>query len=120
MMRKQDHLSLVSRNPLSRLHVIGRLPFLAAAMLALCLSPSAASAQFSGPATGIAQPVNPTVTPTTDPAILYPASRDVILEQGDLLTVQLYGMTDYAPVVRVSLDGTVQLPLIGRCIRQSI
>jgi polysaccharide export outer membrane protein len=114
MMRKQDHLSLVSRNPLSRLYVIGRLPFLAAAMLALCLSPSAASAQFSGPAIGISQPVNPTVTPTTDPAILYPASRDVILEQGDLLTVQLYGMTDYAPVVRVSLDGTVQLPLIGR------
>lgn len=113
MMRKQDHLSLVSRSPLSRLSVIGRLSLLAAA-LAVCLYPSAASAQFSGPAVGISQPVNPVVTPTTDPAILYPASRDVILEQGDLLTVQLYGMTDYTPVVRVSLDGTVQLPLIGR------
>lgn len=112
-MRKQDHLSLVCHNPLSRLSVIGKLPFLAAAMLALCLYPATSSAQFSGPAIGISQPVNPTVTPTTDPAILYPASRDIILAQGDLLTVQLYGTSDYAPVVRISLDGTVRLPLIG-------
>ncbi len=112
-MRKQDHLSLVCRNPLSRLSVIGKLPFLAAAMLALCLYPATSSAQFSGPAIGISQPVNPTVTPTTDPAILYPASRDIILAQGDLLTVQLYGTSDYAPIVRISLDGTVRLPLIG-------
>lgn len=114
MMRKQNHLGLVSGRRLSRPRVILSLPFLAAAMLALCLYPSTASAQFSGPAIGISQPVNPKVTPTTDPAILYPASRDVILQQGDLLTVQIYGMTDYTPTARVSLDGTVQLPLIGR------
>jgi len=113
MMRKMDHLSLVCSFPLSRLSVIGRLPFLAAAMLALCLYPATASAQFSGPAIGISHPVNPAVTPTTDPAVLYPASRDIILAQGDLLTVQLYGTSDYAPVVRISLDGTVRLPLIG-------
>jgi polysaccharide export outer membrane protein len=114
MMRRQDHLSHVGRSAPSRPYVIGKLPLLSVAMLALCLYPSAASGQFSGPAIGISQPVNPIVTPTTDPAILYPVSRDIILEQGDLLTVQLYGMTDYTPVVRVSLDGTVQLPLIGR------
>jgi polysaccharide export outer membrane protein len=62
----------------------------------------------------MSESVNPTVTPTTDPAILYPASRDILLQQGDLLTVHLYGTTDYSPTVRISLDGTVQLPLIGR------
>ncbi len=38
-------------------------------------------AQFSGPALGVSTPVNPPVTPTTDPAILYPAGRDIILAQ---------------------------------------
>jgi polysaccharide biosynthesis/export protein len=114
MMKRQNHLSQVGRNALTWQRIIGKLPLLAAAMLVIYLYPPQASAQFSGPSVDISQQVNPTVTPTTDPAILYPASRDVILEQGDLLTVQLYGMADYTPVVRVSLDGTVQLPLIGR------
>ncbi|MEO6911199.1 MAG: polysaccharide biosynthesis/export family protein, partial [Edaphobacter sp.] len=72
-----------------------------------------AKAQFSGPALGLSTPVNLPVTPTTDPAILYPVGRDIILEQGDLLTVHLYGNADYTPVTRISLDGTVHLPLIG-------
>jgi polysaccharide export outer membrane protein len=80
----------------------------------MCLYTPAANAQFSGPAVGATGSVNPTVTPTTDPAILYPASRDIFLQQGDVLTVHLYGTTDYSPSVRISMDGTVQLPLIGR------
>ncbi len=50
---------------------------------------------------------------TTDPAILYPAARELTLSSGDLLTVHVYGSIDYAPVARVSLDGTIDLPLIG-------
>lgn len=112
-MKKQNHLSLICRSSVSRSNALQYLSFLLAVSCALCLHPCAANAQFSGPAIGIGEPVNPPVTPTTDPAILFPANRDIILRQGDLLTVQLFGTTDYAPVVRVSLDGTVQLPLIG-------
>jgi polysaccharide export outer membrane protein len=72
-----------------------------------------ARAQFSGPAIGSSTPVNLPVTITTDPAILYPAAREIVLGNGDLFSVHLFGTTDYAPTVRVGLDGTVQLPLIG-------
>jgi polysaccharide export outer membrane protein len=72
-----------------------------------------ARAQFSGPALTSSTPVNVAVTPTTDPAILYPAGRDIHLTHGDLLTAHLYAVTDYAPPVRVDLGGNIQLPLIG-------
>jgi polysaccharide export outer membrane protein len=72
-----------------------------------------ARAQFSGPALGASTPVNVPVTPTSDPAILFPAGREIHLGEGDLIAVHLYGSTDYAPVARVSLDGSMQLPLVG-------
>jgi len=70
-------------------------------------------AQFSGPALDLSNAVNRKLTPTTDPAVLFPKTREIVLGQGDVLTVHLYGMQDYAPVVRVAPDGTVQLPLAG-------
>ncbi len=83
------------------------------AILAMALSVPCAEAQFSGPSLGIDTPINPPVTITTDPAILFPANRDVYLWKDDLITIHLYGSPDYAPVVRVGLDGSIQLPLIG-------
>ena len=85
----------------------------AASLLLLSIMCGSAEAQFSGPALGASVPVNLPVTPTTDPAILYPTGRDIRLGEGDLLTIHLYGAPDYAPPVRVSLDGSIQLPLIG-------
>lgn len=83
--------------------------FCAAALLA-----ASASAQFNGPALGSAADVNRPVTITTDPAILYPAPRDLRIGPGDDLTVHIYGVTpDYSPSVQVSLDGSIQLPLAG-------
>lgn len=76
--------------------------------------------QFSGPALGATTPVNPVVTPTTDPAILYPASKDIHIGAGDLIAVHLYGAPDYTPPVRVSLDGMIQLPLIGTVTIQGL
>jgi polysaccharide export outer membrane protein len=118
-MKKQNHLRLDMRDDHRR---IGRLlkntvrtrtiVLMAALVLVLGICPGMAKAQFSGPALNVSA-VNPPVTPTTDPAILYPVNRDIVLEQGDVLTVHLYGITDYQPVARVSLDGTIQLPLIG-------
>jgi polysaccharide biosynthesis/export protein len=72
-----------------------------------------AVAQFSGPAVGPSTEINPTVTITTDPAILYPGHRDVYLGREDLITIRLYESPDYSPTARVGLDGTIQLPLIG-------
>ena len=83
-----------------------------AMLLVMALSGSA-MAQFSGPALGISTPVNPPVTITTDPAILYPANRDVYFWHDDLITVRLFESADYSPIARVGLDGTIQLPLVG-------
>jgi polysaccharide biosynthesis/export protein len=83
------------------------------AILFLALSGRFAEAQFTGPALGASTPINPPVTITTDPAILYPANRDVYLGRGDVLMIHLYGSSDYTPTSRVDIDGVIQLPLIG-------
>ena len=80
------------------------------ALLFACLS---ATAQFSGPALPSGTGVNRPTTLTTDPSILFPASRDVVLGGGDLITVRVFGPGDYAPTARIGIDGKVQLPLIG-------
>ncbi len=85
----------------------------ATSLLLFCMMSGSAEAQFSGPALGASSPVNVPVAPTIDPAILYPPARDIHLAEGDLLSIHLYGAPDYAPPVRVSLDGSIQLPLIG-------
>jgi polysaccharide export outer membrane protein len=82
-------------------------------MLLVMVLCGSAAAQFSGPALGVSTQVNPPVTITTDPAILYPANRDVYLWHDDLITVRLFASNEYAPTTRVGLDGTIQLPLIG-------
>ncbi len=83
-------------------------------LLVLLAIAGSAGAQFNGPALGLTSTVNRKVVPTTDPAILYPVSREILLGQGDVITVRVYAPTvDYAPTVRVALDGTIQLPLIG-------
>jgi polysaccharide biosynthesis/export protein len=82
-------------------------------LIAFAMQPYGAEAQFNGPALGASTTVNRRVTPTTDPSILYPALKDIRLGTGDLIAVHVYGFTDYSPTVRITLDGTVQLPLIG-------
>ncbi|CAN5702061.1 hypothetical protein BH10ACI4_BH10ACI4_38600 [soil metagenome] len=86
---------------------------MAVLLFALMALAGGARAQFSGPALDLSTPMNHKLVPTTDPAILYPSAREIVIGQGDLLTIHLYGMADYAPTVRVALDGTIQLPLIG-------
>jgi polysaccharide export outer membrane protein len=72
-----------------------------------------AQAQFNGQAVNPNTPVNVPTTVTTDPAVLFPERPPLLLDQGDLLNVHIYGEADYNPTVRVAADGTVQLPLIG-------
>jgi len=79
----------------------------------LCGAP-ASRAQFTGPAFESTNPPNRILPTTTDPAVLAPPSSDIKIDSGDVLTVTLFGVKDYSPPARVALDGTVQLPLIGK------
>lgn len=83
------------------------------ALLLLLCACSSAHAQFNGQAVNPNTPVNLPTTITTDPAILFPERPPLVLDQGDLLSVHIYGSMDYVPIVRVAADGTIQLPLIG-------
>src|SRR5438309_6099303 len=82
-----------------------RCSWLMLAMFLLVALSGSAMAQFSGPSLGISTPINPPVTITTDPAILFPANRDVYLWHDDLITIHLFGSAEYTPTVRVGLDG---------------
>jgi polysaccharide export outer membrane protein len=70
-------------------------------------------AQFAGPALTASDSANLPQKPTTDAAILMPGARDPAINPGDLIVVRVFGTPDFAPPVRVSVDGSVQLPLIG-------
>ena len=82
-------------------------------LVLMVISGGVARGQFSGPAPGPSTVVNPPVTITTDPAILFPGHRDAYLGIEDLISVHIFGSGEYSPTARVALDGTVQLPLIG-------
>ncbi|MBS1798993.1 MAG: polysaccharide biosynthesis/export family protein [Acidobacteria bacterium] len=92
-------------------------------LLALCLAgmtTTAAHAQFSGPALSSSTPVNRAIAPTTDPAVLFPQNREIRLAPGDVIAVHIYGSADYVPTAVVSLDGSVQLPLIEKVQLQDL
>lgn len=84
-----------------------------AVSLLLGALPLMAHAQFNGPSPTSAGDINKPVALTTDQAILFPPKHDLHLFPGDLIAVHVYPTSDYSPVVRVSLDGSIQLPLIG-------
>jgi polysaccharide biosynthesis/export protein len=93
---------------------VSRLLCLGTAICVLLLAGHrSAFAQFSGPATSSTAAYNQTLTPTTDPAILYPGERDVVLTIGDVIQIRLFSDPKYSPTVRVNNDGTALLPLIG-------
>ena len=72
-----------------------------------------ARGQFAGPAFGTTPSINLPQAATTDPALLNPEQTDLVIVAGDVLLVRIFAVTEYAPPVRVSADGNIQLPLIG-------
>jgi polysaccharide export outer membrane protein len=81
---------------------------------AFALTSLSALAQFNGPGSTSNHPeINRPVTVTTDQAILFPSTHDLLLGPGDLITIRIFGQNDYAPVVRIGTDGDVLLPLVG-------
>jgi polysaccharide export outer membrane protein len=88
------------------------------ALIIFCWEAGAASAmaQASAPAApvGVApvQAATSSTTPLASQSMLYPG-EDFLLAPGDLLAVRVFMQSEYAPIVRVGLDGTVELPFIG-------
>ena len=83
-----------------RLLTPSRLFLIACAVLFITAS---ASAQFNGPGSvSSANPeINRPVTITTDQAILFPATHDVLLTPGDLVSIHVFSQADYTPTVRI-------------------
>ena len=75
--------------------------------------PAYSHGQFAGPALGARSEANRIQTPTVDPSLLDPGQHDLQITSGDVLIVRIFGQPEFAPPVRVSVDGTIQLPLIG-------
>ena len=69
--------------------------------------------QFSGPAPLPSPLRNMPMQLTTDPAVLFPGEREVELGPGDQMSVRVFDSPDYMATTRVSLDGTIQIPLAG-------
>jgi polysaccharide export outer membrane protein len=90
----------------------GRFGWLAALLLAV-LSIHPASGQFTGPALSVPAPASQVATPANPAEIVGTPARDLVIVEGDALDIKLFGAPDYAPEARVSVDGTIQLPLIG-------
>ncbi len=81
-------------------------------MLLLLFWPAAqAWAQYNGPPTSADRATS--AIPTQDPSLLYPATPEPLLAPGDQIAIRLYGDPDYNFTGRISVDGTVLLPLIG-------
>ena len=77
-------------------------------------------AQFSGPSLTVPSQAPTVQIPTSDPALLNPAYQDLKLSPGDLISVRIFGVPEYANSIRVSVDGTVQLPLLGPVLLSGI
>jgi len=69
--------------------------------------------QFTGPSLTLPTQPNTVEVPTNDPALLRATERDIRLGFEDVLTIHVFGSTDFAPVVKVTADGTIQIPLVG-------
>jgi polysaccharide export outer membrane protein len=94
-------------------HASRLIGLLSAIGVLLFVGSTGALAQFSGPATSSTSSYNQPLTVTTNPAILYPGERDVVLTVGDLISIRLLTDAEYSTSVRINNDGTVLLPLIG-------
>ncbi len=75
------------------------------------LVPPALRGQYNGAPT-TADRSNSAVL-TSDQSLLFPTTPDTILTPGDQIAIRLFGDADYNLNVRIGIDGTAILPLIG-------
>lgn len=98
-------------------HIIRRaitlgLNFRSALLMSMALVLScAAQAQYNGPPTSADRSYQTTIT--TNQALLNPSTPETLLAPGDAITIRLFSDAEYNVNVRIAVDGTVVLPLIG-------
>ena len=92
---------------------LGKLAVFCALLVLSVAAPLPAGAQFSGPAPGGSTQLNQPVSLTTDPQVLGALPPDFRLASGDMISIRVYGVDQFNISVRLSVDGSVQLPLIG-------
>lgn len=93
---------------------VARIARLTLCTAVLVLTAGRSHAQFNGPASSTVGPeVNRPALITTDPALLYPAEHDQVLNSGDDVQVHIFNQPEYAPIGRIGTDGSLLLPLIG-------
>jgi polysaccharide export outer membrane protein len=87
------------------------------ALLAACatlLACATAHGQFNGPASGPGQwEINRPTQLTTNPSVLFPPAHDQVLGPGDVIRISLFGQPEFDPSGRISIEGTLDLPLVG-------
>ena len=85
-----------------------------ACLVALLAGPGSvlSRAQYNGPPTA-ADRVNG-VNATDDRSLLFPNTPDTLLAAGDQIAVRVFGDTDYILTIRIGVDGSALLPLIGQ------
>lgn len=103
-------MSLRRPRPSNR-HSIGRMTAWLVLVLFVLITGSTAPAQYTGPATTADR--GSTAVVTTDQSSLYPTTPEPLLTAGDQIAIRLFGIADYNFNGRISVDGTVLLPLIG-------
>ena len=86
------------------------LPVLAALFTLCCMAPSARG-QYNGQATGADR--SNSATATTNQSLLFPTTPDTVLSPGDQIGVRVFDQAEYTVSVRLGIDGTALLPLIG-------
>ena len=70
-------------------------------------------AQFTGPALKLPIESSVSQVATNDPALLEGHPSDLHIAGGDVVAVHLFGSADFATPEKVSVDGTILLPLVG-------
>lgn len=81
------------------------------ALVAACMPWGAALAQYNGPPTATDR--SNVTTLTADQTALFPSTPDTLLTAGDQIAIRLFGDNEYNFNVRVGVDGSIVLPLIG-------
>jgi polysaccharide export outer membrane protein len=102
------------RNPAAALRRTLAL-LLAAASIAGATAPvlaQVATPMSSFPSMAPAQTSAPTAAPLANQSMLYPG-EDFLLGPGDLIAVRVFLQADYQATVRITSEGTVELPFIG-------
>lgn len=80
-------------------------------VLCMCVAPGLARAQYNGQTTTYDR--SNAATATTNQSLLFPTTPDTLLSPGDQVSIRVFGELDYTVSVRLGIDGSALLPLVG-------